>query len=175
MVRCIKCGTHIHDVERNDDCYVCKRCGRAASDGDGFIGQPCYPNLAHAPKEEKQSIEEIVADIVKTYQMYEYIDFVGRSSSAKGTINWAEEVARFLVKECPDILSKFPLYAKGEYERGVDNGKGEMIMNSQGFIETAILPAEMIEKVKTESHAAGVEEKGKQVEKHLRLSRSRRN
>jgi hypothetical protein len=44
------------------------------------------------------------------------------------------------------------------YKDGQDDGRGEMIMNSQGFIETTILPAEMIEKVKAESHAAGVEE-----------------
>ncbi len=35
----------VHDVERTDACYVCKRCGAASGDGDGFIGQPCpQPN-----------------------------------------------------------------------------------------------------------------------------------
>lgn len=59
--RCLRCGKHVslegsrtstsilpeehlkHIVGKTDICYVCKRCGKAAGDGDGFIGERCQP------------------------------------------------------------------------------------------------------------------------------------
>lgn len=38
---CGKSTAMTHLVERTDSCYVCRVCGQAASDGDGFVGMPC--------------------------------------------------------------------------------------------------------------------------------------
>jgi hypothetical protein len=35
------CKPPVHDVIKTDSCYVCTKCGKAAGDGDGFIGEVC--------------------------------------------------------------------------------------------------------------------------------------
>lgn len=52
--QCFGCGTVIlHDVEKTETAYVCKRCGEAHGDGDGFIGKPCHPGAPKEPTGEK--------------------------------------------------------------------------------------------------------------------------
>lgn len=41
----------IHNIQKTDVAYVCLRCGEAASDGDGFVGQSCTPSIPQPEKE----------------------------------------------------------------------------------------------------------------------------
>lgn len=49
-------------------------------------------------------LRDIVAKTIRTYRDYEYIDFVSRSKSAKGTIRWSEYIADYLLKS-PDFTT----------------------------------------------------------------------
>ena len=44
-----------------------------------------------------------IAKILRIYTMFEDIDFVNRSQAAKGTINWSEYVAKFLLEQDPKL------------------------------------------------------------------------
>lgn len=35
------CKPPVHNVEKNDSCYSCTKCGASSGDGDGLVGAPC--------------------------------------------------------------------------------------------------------------------------------------
>lgn len=43
--------------------------------------------------------KDLISQILRAYSMFEYIDFISRSGAAKGTIEWSNYVADFLLKE----------------------------------------------------------------------------
>jgi len=50
-------------------------------------------------KTKEKIIEKAIAEILRLYSMYEYINFVSRSNASKGTTNWSDYVAKFLLKQ----------------------------------------------------------------------------
>jgi len=58
---------------------------------------------------KEKIIEGAIAQILRDYIAYEYIDFISRSKSAKGTIDWSNYVARFLLKQFGKELEIFKL------------------------------------------------------------------